>query len=35
MHTYALLELTPKGRDEDQLTYPMASVRHHDRYETA
>jgi len=33
MHTYALLELTPKGRDEDQLAYPMAWVRHHDRYD--
>ncbi|MEG3791547.1 thioredoxin family protein [Lysobacter sp. CCNWLW3] len=32
MHTYALLELTPKGRDEDGLDYPMAWVRHHDRY---
>jgi len=33
MHTYPLLELTPKGRDEDDLDYPMAWVRHHDRYE--
>jgi predicted dithiol-disulfide oxidoreductase (DUF899 family) len=32
MHTYNLLELTPKGRDEDGLDYPMAWVRHHDRY---
>lgn len=32
MHAYALLELTPKGRDEDDLDYPMAWVRHHDRY---
>lgn len=32
MHTYALLELTPKARDEDGLDYPMAWVRHHDRY---
>ncbi|HEV8693830.1 MAG TPA: DUF899 family protein, partial [Lysobacter sp.] len=32
MHTYNLLELTPKGRDEDDLDYPMAWVRHHDRY---
>jgi predicted dithiol-disulfide oxidoreductase (DUF899 family) len=32
MHTYALLELTPKGRDEDALDYPMSWVRHHDRY---
>ena len=35
MHTYNLLELTPKGRDEEGLDYPMAWVRHHDRYETA
>lgn len=35
MHTYNLLELTPKGRDEDELDYPMAWVRHHDRYEPA
>lgn len=35
MHTYNLLELTPKGRDEDGMDYPMAWVRHHDRYETA
>ena len=33
MHTYPLLELTPRGRDEDALDYPMAWVRHHDRYE--
>jgi len=33
MHTYALLDLTPKGRDEDLLDYPMAWVRHHDRYD--
>lgn len=32
MHTYALIELTPRGRDEDALDYPMAWVRHHDRY---
>jgi len=30
---YNFLDLTPKGRDEDQLSYPMAWVRHHDRYE--
>lgn len=33
MHAYSLLELTPKGRDEDDLDYPMAWVRHHDSYE--
>jgi predicted dithiol-disulfide oxidoreductase (DUF899 family) len=35
MHTYALLDLAPYGRDEDADEYPMAWVRHHDRYETA
>ena len=29
---YAILDMTPKGRDEDQLAYPMAWYRHHDRY---
>jgi predicted dithiol-disulfide oxidoreductase (DUF899 family) len=33
MGTYDLLDLTPKGRDEDDLPYTMAWVRHHDRYE--
>ena len=32
---YALLDMAPKGRDEDGLPYPMAWVRHHDRYDTA
>ena len=35
MHTYRLLDLTPKGRDEDALDFTMSWVRHHDRYETA
>jgi predicted dithiol-disulfide oxidoreductase (DUF899 family) len=35
MHTYPLLDLTPKGRDEDGLDFTMAWVRHHDRYEPA
>ena len=35
MHTYRLLDLTPKGRDEEKLTYTMEWVRHHDRYELA
>ncbi len=30
--TYHLLDLTPKGRDEDGLTFPMAWVRRHDEY---
>jgi predicted dithiol-disulfide oxidoreductase (DUF899 family) len=33
MGTYNLLDLTPKGRDEEGLAYTMAWVRHHDRYE--
>jgi predicted dithiol-disulfide oxidoreductase (DUF899 family) len=31
--TYNLLDLTPKGRDEDSLPWTMAWVRHHDRYD--
>jgi predicted dithiol-disulfide oxidoreductase (DUF899 family) len=30
--TYNMLDLTPKGRDEEGLPWPMAWVRHHDRY---
>ncbi len=30
--TYAWLDLVPKGRDEDDLEFTMAWVRHHDRY---
>jgi len=33
MGTYNLLDLTPKGRDEDNLRYGMEWVRHHDRYD--
>ena len=32
--SYVLLDLVPKGRDEDQLPFEMQWVRHHDRYET-
>ena len=32
MATYALLDLMPQGRDENGLSFPMAWVRHHDRY---
>jgi len=35
MGTYTLLDLVPRGRDEDALDYGMAWVRHHDRYEGA
>jgi predicted dithiol-disulfide oxidoreductase (DUF899 family) len=31
--TYSYLDWVPKGRDEDGLYFPMAWVRHHDRYE--
>ena len=31
--TYHHLDLVPKGRDEAELTYPQAWVRHHDRYD--
>ena len=33
MGTYAMLDLTPKGRDEGDGPYKMDWVRHHDRYE--
>jgi len=29
---YAALDLVPKGRDESRQPYPMAWVRHHDKY---
>ncbi len=31
--TYNLLDLVPKGRNEEGLSYPAEWVRHHDRYE--
>lgn len=30
--TYQFLDLVPKGRDEDNLAFSMAWVRHHDKY---
>jgi predicted dithiol-disulfide oxidoreductase (DUF899 family) len=30
--TYQMLDLVPKGRDEDDLSYNQAWVKHHDRY---
>ena len=33
MGAYSLIDLTPKGRDEQDLPFTMAWVRHHDRYE--
>jgi predicted dithiol-disulfide oxidoreductase (DUF899 family) len=35
MGAYDFLDLVPKGRDEDRLSYTMEWVRHHDRYEAA
>ena len=35
MGTYDLLDLVPKGRDENDGPYKMDWVRHHDRYEPA
>jgi predicted dithiol-disulfide oxidoreductase (DUF899 family) len=32
MVNYDLMDITPKGRDEDALPHPMAWVRHHDLY---
>jgi len=34
MTTYAMLDLMPKGRDEDGLDFTMAWVRYHDCYES-
>jgi predicted dithiol-disulfide oxidoreductase (DUF899 family) len=31
---YHYLDLVPKGRDEEGLAFPMAWVRHHDRYDS-
>lgn len=33
MGAYHLMDLTPKGRDENDVPYKMEWVRHHDRYE--
>ena len=33
--TYKILDMMPKGRDEDDLPFGMAWVRYHDRYETS
>ena len=32
INTYNYLDLAPKGRNEEGLAYPMAWVRHHDKY---
>jgi len=34
MGAYNLMDLTPKGRDERNLSFTMEWVRHHDRYST-
>ncbi len=31
--TYHLLDIMPKGRDEEELPYSMQWIRHHDRYD--
>ena len=33
--TYNFLDLLPQGRGEEGLSFPMAWVRHHDRYDAA
>ena len=33
--TYQLLDLVPKGRDEDALPFTMSWVKRHDEYEQA
>ena len=35
MGAYNLMDLTPKGRDENDVPYKMEWVRHHDRYDPA
>ena len=35
MGAYSLLDIAPKGRDEEHLAYGMEWLRHHDRYDTA
>ncbi len=32
LNAYNFIDLTPKGRDEESLPWPMAWVRHHDKY---
>ena len=32
--TYHYLDMTPKGRDEEKLDFPMAWIRRHDEYES-
>lgn len=34
MTTYSILDMVPKGRDEDNLDHSMSWVRYHDRYDT-
>lgn len=35
LNAYNFIDLTPKGRNEEGLPWPMAWVRHHDKYEGA
>lgn len=32
LNVYNFLDMTPKGRNEEGLPWPMAWVRHHDKY---
>jgi predicted dithiol-disulfide oxidoreductase (DUF899 family) len=34
MSTYTILDMVPKGRDEQQLSFPMEWIRYHDSYGT-
>lgn len=34
LSTYTILDMVPRGRDEDRLRFPMEWLRYHDRYDT-
>ena len=34
LSTYTILDMVPRGRDEQQLSFPMEWIRYHDRYGT-
>jgi predicted dithiol-disulfide oxidoreductase (DUF899 family) len=34
MSTYTILDMVPRGRDEQELSFPMEWIRYHDRYGT-
>ncbi|HMH14079.1 MAG TPA: thioredoxin family protein [Edaphobacter sp.] len=35
LNTYSYMDMAPKGRNEEGLSFPMAWVRHHDKYDGA